>query len=74
MNTALPRRELLAACAVGITGALADCAPPDATMSADPRPVDRALAEQATLQPDQYGPDPTPVVGAVDATEEARRV
>jgi hypothetical protein len=74
MNTALPRRELPAARAFGGTGAHADCAAPDAPMSADLVPIDRSLAEQATPQPDRYGPTPTLVAGATDVTEGDRGV
>jgi hypothetical protein len=43
-------------------------------MSADLVPIDRSLAEQATPQPDRYGPTPTLVAGATDVTEEDRGV
>lgn len=65
MDTALPRREFLAACAVGVAGALAGCADPDVAMFVDPVPTDRAVAERATLQPDRDGHRPL-VAEAVD--------
>lgn len=66
MNAALHRREFLAACAVGMTGALAGCADPDVAMFVEAVPTDRAVAEQATLQPDRYGQYRSLVGDAVD--------
>ena len=67
MDTALHRREFLAARALGVTGVLAGCVDSDAAMFVDPVPTDRRPAQQGTLQPDRYGPCRTRVAnGATD--------
>ena len=50
----LSRRQVLATGAVGGVGTLAGCADPDAVMAIEGVPTAQAIAERATLQPEQY--------------------
>ncbi len=49
MTAALHRREFLAACAVGVTGALAGCADPDVAMFVEG--VDGGTDRSSTTRP-----------------------
>lgn len=70
MEPQLSRRRLLAACGVGVMGALAGCADPDVAMFVDRLSSDRAIAERATSLPDSESEFASVVANAtVNGTE-----